>query len=244
MIRPTTRVFGLLTADTDDGWLARLYNALFGFNGLDAAYVVFVVQPAHVAAVLDGLLAGKRAHHVHVAPSLWAAAATALKSSEPFVDAVDLASGPRFEHAARLVSFADPSTLRLLEPAPSGTPGEMLERQLLSLGVMTDSGDLALDTSFAGEPLRPVTSSPPEVWSATSWAWQHPRRRAFAEATQLGPPFALWVRRAGDELTSQFGFEPRVPNDLADALSATTFRPCQLTDDAFRTAYPHMERRP
>lgn len=244
MIRPTTCVFGLATADREDGWLARLYNALFGFNGLDAAFVVFVVQPSHLPAVLDGLLTGRRAHHLHVAPSLWAPAAAALSAPTPFVDAVDLASGPRFEHARRLVEFASPATLSLLDRAPEGTLGAKLEAELLTLGASAGPGGLAVDSAFAGEPLRPVPGAPREVWSAASWALAPPRRRAFPADTELGPPWALWVRRAGDELLTRFGVEPRVPRDLFEALMEPDFRPCQLTDDAFRAAYPHLEARP
>lgn len=243
MIRPSTQVFGLVTADKGDGWLARLYNALFGFNGLDAAYVVFIVQPPHVGAVLDGLLRQQRAHHVHVAPSLWAPVAAALQTSARFVDALD-ASGPRFEHPARLVSFASPQRPSLLEAAPAGTLAAALERHFLDLGLTVGGAPLAFDTSFEGEPLQPVVTSPPEVWSAASWALEPVRRRAFRPETVLGPPFTLWVRRAGDELTARFGVEPRVPNDLAAALVEDAFRPCQLTDDAFRAAYPHLEARP
>lgn len=243
MIRPSTRVFGLVTANQDDGWLARLYNALFGFNGLDAAYVVFVVQPPKVGAVLKGLLEQQRAHHVHVAPSLWAEAAKALDAKGPFVDVVD-AAGPRFEHARRLVDFAAPQRLSLLESWPPGTRSADLTRLFADLGVTLPTTDLAVDTSFEGDPLRGVTASPAEVWVATSWALEPSRRRPWHPATLLGPPFTLWLRRAGDELASHFGVEPRVPNDLEAALAEASFRPCQLTDDAFRSAYPHLGARP
>lgn len=242
MIRPTTRVFGLVTANQDDGWLARLYNALFGFNGLDAAYVVFVVQPPKVGAVLKGLLEQQRAHHVHVGPSLWAEAAKALGAPGPFVDVVD-AAGPRFEHARRLVEFAAPRRLSLLEWSPAGTLSSELANHLDQLGVALPAPPadaLAIDPSFEGEPLRRVTASPAEVWIATSWALEPSRRRAWRAETVLGPPFTLWLRRAGDELAAHFGVEPRVPNDLEAALTETSFRPCQLTDDGFRRAYSHL----
>ena len=70
--------------------------------------------------MLDGLLAGKRAHHVHIAPSLWAAAATALKSSEPFVDAVDLASGPRFRVDVRVAGDGNTGFTLSLDSARPG----------------------------------------------------------------------------------------------------------------------------
>ncbi|MBL8919577.1 MAG: hypothetical protein JNJ54_11990 [Myxococcaceae bacterium] len=259
MIRPSTRVFGLVTANQDDAWLARLYNALFGFNGLDAAYVVFVVQPPKVGAVLKGLLEQQRAHHVHVAPSLWAEAAKALDAEGPFVDVVD-AAGPRFEHARRLVEFAAPQRAVLLEWWPEGTRSAALNGLFADLGAALPVGeleltvttapraepahrvaaDLAIDTSFEGDPLRRVTGSPKEVWVATSWALAPSRRRAWPPETVLGPPFTLWVRRAGDELAAQLGVDARVPNDLEAALAQTSFRPCQLTDDGFRRAYPHL----
>ncbi|MBL8934259.1 MAG: hypothetical protein JNM69_06890 [Archangium sp.] len=242
MIRPTTQVFGLLTADADDGWLARLYNALFGFNGLDAAYVVFMVQPPHVGRVLDGLLSGGRAHHVHVGPSLWRPAARAIGSSLPFVDAVN-GRGARFEHASRLVRFAAPLKPALFEPA-RGPDDEALQQVLLECGLTRGSGVLGFDTSFPGEPLVPPDAPPADVWSVTSWGLEPSHRRAWPESTLLGPPFTQWVRRAGDEVLARFGVEPRVPNDLANALLEPAFRPCQLTDDAFRAAYPHLEATP
>lgn len=242
MIRPTTQVFGLLTADAGDGWLARLYNALFGFNGLDAAYVVFLVQPPHVGLVLEGLLPGGRAHHVHVAPSLWRHAARATGSGLPFIDALD-ATGARFEHASRLMQFAAPQLPTLFEP-PRGPDDEALQHVLLELGLTRGDAPLGFDTSFPGEPLVPPDDPPPEVWSVTSWSLEPSHRRAWPETTLLGPPFTQWVRRAGDELLARFGVEPRVPNDLASVLAETTFRPCQLTDDGFRAAYPHLEATP
>lgn len=238
MIRPTTQVFGLLTADTEDAWLAKLYNALFGFNGLDAAYVVFAIQPTHVGRVLEGLRAG-RAHHLHVAPSLWRPAARALGSSLSFVDAVD-AEGARFEHPRRLVAFASPQVPTLFEPA-RGPDDEALQQVLLELGIVRGRSSLGFDTSFAGEPLVAPVAPPENVWSVTSWGLDPSRRRAWPETTLLGPPFAHWVRRAGDEVTKRLGVEPRVPADLAKALAEPTFRPCQLTDDAFRSFYPHLE---
>lgn len=242
MIRPSTRVFGVLTTDPADGWLPRLYNTLFGFNGLDAAAIIFIVQPERVADVVRGLLQG-RAHHLHLAPPLWRAAAEAVGGGLPLVDAIDEA-GPRFEHARRLVSFAAPRSVGLLEHAATGTNAARLETALRDLGVQGTDGDVLIDTSFPFESAPPVTSRPKEVWVGTSWELAPPRRRAFPEATVLGPPFALWLQRAADELTARFGFEPRVPNDLLDALAEPEVRPCQLTDDAFRRAYPHLEGRP
>jgi hypothetical protein len=243
VIRPSTQIFGLLTAEADDGWLARLYNTLFGFNGLDAAYVVFAIQPPHVGQVLHGLLQGGRAHHVHVAPSLWMAAAKAQQTHTPFVDAID-ERGPRFEHAQRLSSFAGSSTIGLLEEAPPDPRSALLHRAFFELGLRAAPSEIGVETSFEGEALRPVTRSAPEVWLAASWALEPPRRRAWPEQTRLGPPVGLWVQRASDEIARRFGAAPRTPHDLAQALEEPAFRPCQLTDDTFRRAYPHLEGRP
>jgi len=239
VIRPSTTVFGLLTSDPNDGWITKLYNTLFGFNGLDAASIAFIVQPARVADVVRGLLGG-RAHHLHVAPSLWRAAAEG--SGLSLVDAID-ERGPRFEHARRLVAFASPRQLGLLERAIPDTNAARLEALLLEAGVSSGPASLSVDSSFPGEPLRPVDGRQSEVWLGASWDLEPPRRRAFAAETVLGPPFALWLQRAGDELTERFGFEPRVPPDLIDAVTEPDVRPCQLIDDGFRAAYPHLEAR-
>jgi hypothetical protein len=66
---PSTRLFGLLMNDPrDEGHVTRLYNYLFGFNGLDAAYLSFVLKPEHVVAALDGFVKTRKAELLHVAP--------------------------------------------------------------------------------------------------------------------------------------------------------------------------------
>lgn len=234
MIAPTTRVFGLVTAEAEDGWLARLYNYLYGFNGLDAAYVTFVVRAEALDAVLGGFVKGRKAEHLHVAPSHWAQAARWAKSAEPFVDAISITDAgvtTRFEHARRLAQFAP------ARPALLGPDGPL--RQLLAREIGEGGGELLVDPAFAGEPTTALTENRP-TWSATSWALEHPRRRAMPAGVELGPPFTLWVQRAGDEITAAFGREPRIPGDLADALGEDTFRPCKLTRDDFRAHYPHL----
>lgn len=70
MIGPTTRVFGVVAASPEtDGHVARLYNYLFGFNGLDAAYVSFYVRPEVLERTLTGFSAAKNAEVLHVVPA-------------------------------------------------------------------------------------------------------------------------------------------------------------------------------
>lgn len=227
MIGPTTRVFGLVTAEAEDGWLARLYNYLYGFNGLDAAYVTFVVRAEALDAVLTGFVKGRKAEHLHVAPSHWAQAARWAKSAEPFVDSITIGDEvtARFEHARRLVEFA-PTIPSLLWGEGQGE-GQRLRHELEKLGCRA-GGELLLDTAFPGEPTTPLTERK-QIWTATSWSLEHPRRRAMPEGVELGPPFTLWLARAGDEIEAAFGREPRVPDDLAEALAEETLRPCRLT---------------
>lgn len=107
MIGPGTRVFGLVTADPEDGWLAHLFNYLFGFNGLDAAYVNFLVRPDVLATTLTGLVRSGRTEAVHVAPSHWEAAA-AWRGAGQLIDTIDIAAGaarPSFAHARHLAGL-------------------------------------------------------------------------------------------------------------------------------------------
>ncbi|MFZ5445266.1 MAG: hypothetical protein ACOZQL_35075 [Myxococcota bacterium] len=69
MIGPTTRLFGLAMSDPAEGHVARLYNALFGFNGLDAAYLTFLVKPAQLAFTLTGFKTTGQTEVLHVAPA-------------------------------------------------------------------------------------------------------------------------------------------------------------------------------
>lgn len=266
MIGPTTRLLGLVTADAEDGWLARLYNYLLGFNGHDAAYVLFVVRPDALDAVLSGFVRAGKFAQLHVAPSHWAAAARWAGASLPLVDVLRLTPQgvvADFEHARRVAAFAGPGAHRVLGegalaaavraaletatgvtraalPAPGDVapgPGAATAARQADAG----TSGLVLDAALPGEPgaLAPLPGAPREVWSASSWSLEPPRRRALPEAVRLGPPFTLWVQRAGDELQAAFGAEPRVPDDLTDALAEPTFRPCKLTHDDFRERHGH-----
>jgi hypothetical protein len=70
MIGPTTRLFGLVMTDPRvEGHVARLYNYLLGFNGLDAAYLTFVLQPQVLERTLDGFARAGQQEALHVAPA-------------------------------------------------------------------------------------------------------------------------------------------------------------------------------
>jgi hypothetical protein len=76
MIAPSTRLFGLLMEDPrTDGHVARLYNYLFGFNGLDAAYLTFLLNAKQLDFTLTGFDATGQTSEVHVVPAHQAAAA-------------------------------------------------------------------------------------------------------------------------------------------------------------------------
>lgn len=70
MIGPTTRVFGVVAASPEtDGHVARIYNALFGFNGLDAAYLSFYVRPDVLHFTLTGFSTTRDTEELHVVPA-------------------------------------------------------------------------------------------------------------------------------------------------------------------------------
>ena len=88
MIEPTTRLFGLLMSEPREAWIARLYNYLFGANGLDAAYLTFLVRPDAVARTLDGLTKGLTVERLHIAPGHWQAVTDWARTGP--VDVLDL----------------------------------------------------------------------------------------------------------------------------------------------------------
>lgn len=70
MIAPGTRLFGLVMTDPRvEGHLTRLYNYLFGFNGLDAAYLSFMVKPQHLDLLLSGFKSTGQTELVQLAPA-------------------------------------------------------------------------------------------------------------------------------------------------------------------------------
>ncbi len=147
MIGPTTRLFGLVTVDADDGWLARLYNYLFGFNSLDAAYGTFVVKPAALETLLDGLAARPKTELAHVAPSCWERAAAWTKQPGP-VDTLSIAGG------ALTPSLAHPRFLALHLEAQLGrgfTAG-VLGLTATVLPLLDALAPLSPTLTFAGQP--------------------------------------------------------------------------------------------
>ncbi|MFO0594062.1 MAG: hypothetical protein U0228_02125 [Myxococcaceae bacterium] len=77
MIGPTTRVFGVVLSDSSrEGHLARLYNYLFAFNHLDAAYVSYALKRDVVRATLDGFARTRPVEVLHVVPAFQALAGT------------------------------------------------------------------------------------------------------------------------------------------------------------------------
>lgn len=84
MIGPGTRLFGVVMTDPRvEGHLARIYNALFGFNGLDAAYLTFLVKPLHLELTLAGFVKTAQAESIHLAPAHQDATGRWLKASGP-----------------------------------------------------------------------------------------------------------------------------------------------------------------
>lgn len=76
MIGPKTKVMGLVMTDPRaEGHVTRLYNYLFGFNGLDAAYVSFLVRSEHLELTLNGIRTSGQTELLHLAPAHQAAAA-------------------------------------------------------------------------------------------------------------------------------------------------------------------------
>lgn len=120
MIGPTTRLFGLVMSDPRaEGHVARLYNALFGFNGLDAAYLTFLVKPAQLGFTLDGFKQTAQTEVLHLAPAHQAAAGQWLGAPGP-VDTLWLRGEPRGVLAhADATTWLDPEvvTARALKEA-------------------------------------------------------------------------------------------------------------------------------
>jgi hypothetical protein len=262
MIGPTTRVVGLVTAEKGDEWLVHLHNALYGFNGLDAAYLPFVVRPDLAGRLLDGFLETNKAEHLHVAPSLWAEAARWAKAPLGLVDAVT----PRAGHVD--VDFAHP---RALEPllAQHLKPGDhvawvgapevaqacleplhALEVHVTALeapdhGQLSslDTVDCLLDAALPGRaaPL-PLAGSPRAVLAACDWSLTPAPRRALAASVERWSVLPAWIERAVSETRARFGVDVRVPKDLDAAVTERRLRPCKLTDEAFRSHYEHLER--
>jgi hypothetical protein len=261
MIRPGTRVVGLVTADAGDEWLVRLFNALYGFNGLDAAFMPFVVRPAVVGKLLDGFVTSKKAEHLYIAPSLWAEAAAWAKSPLGLVDAVT----PREGGAD--VDFGHPRALApLLEQhlapgarvawlgdervaAPCLAPLHALEVEVHALASSSDLTTLdglacLLDAALPGHsgPL-PLPGMPRAVLSACDWQLTPAPTRALAADVARWSIVPAWIERAAQETRARFGVDVRVPGDLAAAVTEKRLRPCQLTDDAFRERYEHLLQR-
>ncbi|MEW5740135.1 MAG: hypothetical protein AB1938_14485 [Myxococcota bacterium] len=259
MIRPSTRVLGLITADAGDEWLVRLFNALYGFNGLDAAYMPFIVRADVLGKLLDGFVETRKAEALHVGPSLWADAAAWAKSPLGLVDAITpLGTG------AVSCRFLHPQTLApLLEQhlSPGATvawvgdarvaeaclaPLQALEAHILPLegspSVSTlDGVDCLLDAALPGQsgPL-PIPGNPRALLSACDWSLTPPRTRALAESVKRWSILPAWIERAVDETREHFGVDVRVPKDLDVAVTEKRLRPCQLTDDGFRSHYEHL----
>jgi len=256
MIRPSTRVVGLVTADQGDDWLVRLFNTLYGFNGLDAAFMPFVVKPTVVGTLLDGFVTTKKTEHVYVAPSLWAEAAAWAKAPLGLVDAMTIRDG------GADVDFGHP---RALAPwlAQHLAPGAHLawvgdERVALpclaplharDVDVTAAPGHLAtlegldclLDAALPGHsgPL-PLPGMPRAVVSACDWNLMPQRTRALAADVARWSILPAWIQRAAEDTRARFGLNVRVPTDLAAAVTERRLRPCQLNDDAFRDHYEHL----
>lgn len=93
MIGPTTRLFGLVMTDPRvEGHVARLYNYLLGFNGLDAAYLTFALQPQVLERTLEGFLRAGQQEALHVAPAHQLAAGRWAGAAGP-VDTLVLKGG-------------------------------------------------------------------------------------------------------------------------------------------------------
>lgn len=105
MIGPGTRLFGLVMTDPRvEGHVTRLYNYLLGFNGLDAAYLSFLVKPPQLDFTLTGFKTTGQAELIHLAPAHQAAAGRWLQAAGP-VDTLALRGGT----AEGTLVDADPS---------------------------------------------------------------------------------------------------------------------------------------
>lgn len=259
MIRPSTRVVGLITADAGDEWLVRLFNALYGFNGLDAAYMPFIVRADVVGKLLDGFVESKKAEALHVAPSLWADAASWAKSPLGLVDALTpLGTGAVSCHFLHPQTLAPLLEQRLFPGAKVAWLGDARVAQaclaplhavrahLLPLegnGTLDslDGVDCLLDAALPGHAgPQPVPGNPRALLSACDWSLTPSRTRALAESVQRWSILPAWIERAVDETREHFGVDVRVPKDLDVAVTEKRLRPCQLTDDGFRSHYEHL----
>lgn len=142
MIGPTTKVFGLVMSDPrSESHVARLYNYLLGFNGLDGAYLTFFLQPKHVDYTLTGFSVTRRTALVHVVPAHQAAAATWAGATAP-VDTLDF-SGPEQKAWLRDASDAwlSPERVcaRALEDVQGWFPGASLEQPRDWLDVVSET---------------------------------------------------------------------------------------------------------
>lgn len=110
MIGPGTKVMGLVMTDPRvEGHVTRLYNYLFGFNGLDAAYVSFLVRSQHLELTLNGIQSSGQTELLHLAPAHQAAAGR-WAGVDGLIDTVRVrGEGPR-----ATLGHADPATW--LEP--------------------------------------------------------------------------------------------------------------------------------
>jgi hypothetical protein len=109
MIGPTTTLFGLVMSDPGaDAHVARLYNYLLGFNGLDGAYLSYLVKPEHLHLTLTGFQKTARTTQVHLVPTHQHAAGHWAQHAGP-VDTV------RFLPVAA-VQLRDPDFPSWLEP--------------------------------------------------------------------------------------------------------------------------------
>lgn len=69
MIAPSTRLFGLVMREPREAYVARIYNYVLGFNGLDAAYLTFLAKPAQLGFLLSGFKSTQQTEQLHVVPA-------------------------------------------------------------------------------------------------------------------------------------------------------------------------------
>lgn len=260
MIGPTTRVVGLVTADKGDEWLVNLFNALYGYNGLDAAYLPFIVRAEVVGKLLDGFVETKKAEHLHVAPSLWTEVGAWAKAPLGLVDAVtpkDGAVTAGLEHPHALTPLIEQHLKPGAQVAWLGDarvaktclePLHALEAHVVALDgpdapKTLDGVDCLLDAALPGQagPL-PVPGSPRSVLSACDWNLKPAPARALAASVERVSVLPAWIERAVAETKVRFGVDVRVPPDLDAAVRERRLRPCKMTDDAFRSHYEHLQR--
>lgn len=110
MIRPSTRLFGLVMSDPRvEGHVTRIYNYLLGFNGLDAAYLSFVLRPEALEVAMKGFVDTGRCEALHVAPVHQRGVARWLLRPEP-VDTVSVVGG------RAKAGLAEPDPAKWLDP--------------------------------------------------------------------------------------------------------------------------------